>query len=330
MATIHATDAPKPGLLTIPGELRNSIYRMLLTNQYVDQSKPFIRAPLHPAILRTNRQIYREAASIFQEENSWIIAEVPASLFPVMLKSIPGVFGTDSDSIKYPVMRINLALPYPTRAVTFIIGDWAIETFIEVLWEVCENCTTLQEFRIFSLSLTVCETPFHRTSAVESKCVKPFAHVHSLRDLTIRGRVSPALVEDVVNRASSQFKDVAHTQSVSQAYADRIEEASLAGESSRALELISRATKYLCHVSWTNTFEALNADAHEAASSLTALAGFFSAAANEQAAALLEQREAVLLEQQAKPQSGGGLDMDAIGAFWEVVGSEKGDTGYSI
>ena len=314
MATIPATDAPKPGLLTIPGELRNSIYHMLLTNQYVDQSKPLDYTPLHPAILRTNRQIYREAASIFQRENSWIIVEVPASLFPVMLKCIPRVFRTDSASIKYPVMRLNLALPYPTAAETFIIGDGGIETFIEVLWEVCENCTTLEEFNIFSLSLNLCETPFQKKSAVEAKCVKPFARVHSLRDLTIRGRVTPAIVEQVVNRALSEFKDGAHTQSVSQAYVDRIEEASVAGEASRVFTLNSRAKKYLCHVSWAIFFEALNADVGESAS-LMALGGFFAAAAKE--------REAVLLEQRAELQNGESRDMDAIRAFWEFVESEN-------
>ena len=64
-------DKPKPELLSIPGEIRNMIYRMaLLSNGRVNISK----YPLpEPALLRTCRQLRQETIAIFYLENRFSV-----------------------------------------------------------------------------------------------------------------------------------------------------------------------------------------------------------------------------------------------------------------
>ena len=71
---------PTRSFLTLPGELRNSIYRYAL----VVGRRPFaLQMPekLHPesyadtALLRVNKQVFREASTIFYHENTFRITE---------------------------------------------------------------------------------------------------------------------------------------------------------------------------------------------------------------------------------------------------------------
>ena len=73
--TIKTTN--KPRLLSIPGEIRNKIWRMLLTTKYAfkeptSEGDREAHYELQPNILRVNRQIYHETLAIFREENMWI------------------------------------------------------------------------------------------------------------------------------------------------------------------------------------------------------------------------------------------------------------------
>ena len=70
------TNKPSP-LLTLPGEVRNKIWRMLLTTAYAfrEFTGPDgceARYELAPAILAVNHQIHDETHRILREENKWI------------------------------------------------------------------------------------------------------------------------------------------------------------------------------------------------------------------------------------------------------------------
>lgn len=66
-----------PPFLTLPGEIRNHIYRDVLV-----RSSPFAVklqfAPRDTAILRVNKQVFREASAIFYHESTF---RIPESLF---------------------------------------------------------------------------------------------------------------------------------------------------------------------------------------------------------------------------------------------------------
>lgn len=62
-----------PSFLSLVPELRNEVYRYLLTlrDEMIDIRHPWKSADLHPSIIYTNRQIAQEAAAIFYGENSF-------------------------------------------------------------------------------------------------------------------------------------------------------------------------------------------------------------------------------------------------------------------
>ena len=61
---------PKPTFLTMPGELRNKIYRLVLLSESITISKG---RSAKPALFSTCRQIYQETTAIFYLENYWTI-----------------------------------------------------------------------------------------------------------------------------------------------------------------------------------------------------------------------------------------------------------------
>jgi hypothetical protein len=71
MATLLFPNRPKPTFLTLHGEIRNHIYRLvLLSEDNITISKgPSVK----PALFSTCRQIYKESAATFYLENKWII-----------------------------------------------------------------------------------------------------------------------------------------------------------------------------------------------------------------------------------------------------------------
>lgn len=85
-STMSTTD--KPSLLTIPGEIRNKIWRMLLTTSYafkepISEGDREAHYEVQLAILRVNRQIYNETRSILREGNMWIFLCIAMPKEPV-------------------------------------------------------------------------------------------------------------------------------------------------------------------------------------------------------------------------------------------------------
>lgn len=103
----------------MPGEVRNVIYRMLLTNHYAYQNESLADPPLHPAILRVNRQIHEEAINLLHGENIWIIAEIAdfdAYHWRSMQHRVRKVYRNEAAKIKYPVLQISFATSVTAEA----------------------------------------------------------------------------------------------------------------------------------------------------------------------------------------------------------------------
>ena len=259
MATTHTPTPPTPDLLAIPGEIRNAIYRMLLTNTYAHKQNQLIYTPLYPTILRTNRQIHQEAINILHGENIWITATVDAGYWPIIATTMPNVSNHETSNIKYPAMQIKFANAINTEAtqpsVTFIMGEEEIEHFLQSLWRTSVDENTEQEFRTSSLTLTLCETTFHTKSKLQSTCLKPFGLVCGFRKLIIQGLVEPVCVERFLHGADVGSEVVAQTLSVSQAYLDKGDEEYFAGDFRRAVIQYSHGSGFLHHVYWLKLVE---------------------------------------------------------------------------
>jgi hypothetical protein len=64
---------PKPTFLTLPGEIRNHIYALLLVIPPPSTTTALgEKSPIYPHILRVNRQIHAEALPILYGENTFI------------------------------------------------------------------------------------------------------------------------------------------------------------------------------------------------------------------------------------------------------------------
>ena len=80
----HDQPQERTQLLSLPLELRNKIYRGLLTVQGTNKFEyPYFR--LYPAVLRVSKQIYAEGFKVLYEENLWVMStfnfrEVPSWL----------------------------------------------------------------------------------------------------------------------------------------------------------------------------------------------------------------------------------------------------------
>ena len=69
----------KPGFLSLPKEIRDQIYRvMLVTERSLDFAKPCIGFRRSSQLLATCRQIYQEARHLLYSENKFIIARKPS------------------------------------------------------------------------------------------------------------------------------------------------------------------------------------------------------------------------------------------------------------
>ena len=238
---------------------------MLLTTPYAYQQNTGEYAPLHPAILQTNRRIHAEAVNILHGGNIWIIAKISAGvpeisagvLPPPHIARMPIISKKHAGKIKHPALHIKFFTPSfltPIGAetarshVTLIMGEESIEPFLGNLWRMSTRKDTAEKFKASSLTLTLCETPFHTKSKLQSTCLQPFGLVYGLRKFTIQGQVEPACAEEILYRARSGLKDTAEIQNISQAYLEKGNAASLAGEPWRALDQQAYGTAFLTHV----------------------------------------------------------------------------------
>ena len=251
MATTHISSPPALGLLTIPGEIRNIIYRMLLTKPYAYQQKADEYAPLHPAILQTNRQINEEATNILHGENIWIIAKID-TIWPLIASGVSIVSWKDASNIKFPALHIDFAMPTsaekPQSHITLIMGEEGIQYFLRALWNSSSNANTKEAFKASWLHLALCETPFHTQSKLQSVCLQPFGLVRGLRGVNIRGQVETACINEILYRPESSIEAMAQIHSVSQAYLDKRDEAYFAGEPQRACAQYAHGSAFLKHM----------------------------------------------------------------------------------
>jgi hypothetical protein len=110
LAAITPTVRPS-GFSKIPLEIREEIYRMLLTTPYcmfVDSARQCLRFCLHTAILRVNKQVSAESTRILYEENQFIILKVSLnSFFP---QEIPAFNHLSENKVKNPLLSVEIVL----------------------------------------------------------------------------------------------------------------------------------------------------------------------------------------------------------------------------
>lgn len=117
MATQELEPHLKPTMLSMPGEIRNKIYRMVLTTQYNLHLLHDGFGRLHPALLRVIRQIHTEAVGILQEANIWIVARINTTehVRRMVVAEVPIMSQNTSPYIRHPALDIWLDISNGTN-----------------------------------------------------------------------------------------------------------------------------------------------------------------------------------------------------------------------
>lgn len=172
MATTCVPTSPKSGFLALPGEIRNEIYRMLLTTRYTFPND-FLKTPLslHPAILRVNRQINEEATNVLHGDNYWIIAQINIHQWPGANAIIPFVSRKDPSHIKYPALHVKLDLlceSMATESTTLIMGVESLPFFLHELRSRSVSGGRADDLKAAGLALRLYSSPFHSQQKLRS------------------------------------------------------------------------------------------------------------------------------------------------------------------
>ena len=249
MATTHAPSPPKPGFLRVAGEIRNKIYRMLLTNKYAYRPQTDTYAALHPAILRVSHQIYSEAINILHKENMWIIVELDTRFWPVIERTSLKVFKTEPRYIRYPYLRIRFAGATTNGLATFIIGQESIKCFVQGMWRISE--VLLDIFEASSLALIFCKTPFYRTSRIQSQWLNPLSRINNYKKLEVSHWDSIARIKIagyILRQARMFFSNVANIDAFIQKLLGRAHRHYQAERLNKAASVCTHNLFFLVHV----------------------------------------------------------------------------------
>ena len=224
MATTYV---PTSGFLALPGEMRNEIYRMLLTTRYnflLDESS---RDPqsLHPVILRVNRQINEEATNVLHGDNIWIIAQINSPQWPDPNSIVPFVSRKDPSCIRYPALHVKLDLPHETTATestTLIMGVESLPFFLDELRRRSVlRRSGIDDLKAAGLTLRLYSSPFHSQPMLQSICLEPFTTVRGFGRFRVMGEPDPMgnwYRGDMMCRATSPFKDAEVVKDIGKGY----------------------------------------------------------------------------------------------------------------
>jgi hypothetical protein len=170
------------GFLSIPGELRNIIYKQLLVLEYpIDPLFGSTKLLSHTELLYTNKQIYHESVSVLYGQNSFDLAGYDFELLARFLNQI----GRNN---AYYIQCIWINFPR--------IRDIEDEVTLEddssqILTKIQSDCTALKTLKFtpfttnaMELELDVIESPKIVTSAL-SMINARFMGIASLKEVTL-------------------------------------------------------------------------------------------------------------------------------------------------
>jgi hypothetical protein len=210
------TEIESPGvchLLRIPLELREFIYRMLLTTTYCTYTDltsivPQLRFDLQSAILLVNKQTSAEATRILYHGNDFIVLKatgIPGNF--LSLSRVP-TFGLRSeDSIKSPVLQIELAVVEgsyrnATAQQTLITTPEGLQPIISAIWILGHyhnrgsSCRRVHPE--LSLTLNFDLKAKGRHEVLNDLLMKPWDKVHGFKELVLKGDVKEPMREHLI------------------------------------------------------------------------------------------------------------------------------------
>ena len=227
-------------LLSIPGEIRNQIWRYLLLTKYARELDPKQNLTISASILLTCRQIYRETSSILWGENYWIVvSEVWRGILPSHLHRRPGLpfrFLDNPDQLPHPALAVAISfddtplVPEFRRTYTFAYDRYFLVQTCIGFWKYASK---------HRAEAAVSLMPhFKETSAkMQDLLLQPFTMVRGVKRAIIKGAASLEAERFLKNLMETRLMTYQDVYKMLQAYKDRGDEALLNGDFRTALRI---------------------------------------------------------------------------------------------
>ncbi|KAL9119904.1 MAG: hypothetical protein Q9187_003543 [Circinaria calcarea] len=266
-STTEAVSKKAVGLLDMPPELRNLIYQMLLTTEYTFKKASFMtrreaRYELTPAVLRVNKQIYREARNILYYGNLWIFVRADEGIIGKpgeLRRDLPKVCRNPSKVVMQPALCIALSFLQPwqeIKPVNLVLGEESIEYLIDCLWTRKLRRTNQgysNYLRHVHISLSLWGSKMCNRQQLQQRLLKPFFNVYGCGQITLKGTIEEQFGRQLCRRLLSIYPDNKELVEVGRGFLDKGDAAFAEGRFDEAYHKYCHAHKYIVHVHLNHT-----------------------------------------------------------------------------
>jgi hypothetical protein len=196
--------------LRTPLEIRNQIYRMLLTTPYCTRRCPnetSLEFQLSMNLLRANKQIYEEATRVFLQKNHFIILKV-VGLSKLRLEDVPVFRFLAEEKVANPVLRVEIKSVHEGRhhdassTLTLITTPVGLSPVITALWKLDQSGQNFDSSPSIivpcypsdlSLSLSFNVRPLVACDLLKNFVLTIWTLLHGIKGLVLAGDVGDSL-----------------------------------------------------------------------------------------------------------------------------------------
>ena len=247
-ATSSSTHKASP-LLKLPGEIRNKIWRMLLTTPYAFQESTSpggceAHYELAPAILAVNHQIHHETHRILREENKWIFV-------CIYMPKIPFHYAADTVSLpvvshsihekrnRYPGMQahaLNVFL-FPEHFsyldkrnfCTMVMGPESMPYLLQWIFAMLYTHASAPRPRTKGIELNVGYPICFTRSDLQKELLEPFLAARGAKWSVVSGNVDDGFKSSLMAKMRHPFRHYTDLLGFSKTYLEDGDAAAAAG-----------------------------------------------------------------------------------------------------
>jgi hypothetical protein len=197
---------PPSGFYRIPLEIREEIYRMLLTTSYcthVDATGQRLEFRLHTAILLVNKQISTESARVFYDENQFIVFKVSGHY--LCLQDIPSIKRLSEDRVKTPLLQVAIDVAdesrlLPENAISVITTSDGMQSVLSAIWNLekfggYHSILHRVHHGHMKISLNFNLKTRTRYKALSNLVLKPWETLNGIKELILSGDIEMPMAE---------------------------------------------------------------------------------------------------------------------------------------
>jgi hypothetical protein len=199
--------------LRVPLEIRDSIYRLLLTTSSCTSLKKsgrsfhltirgiYLKFQFCTSIIRANKQVSVEATRVLWEENAFVILKFVG--MNLNLSEVPAFKHLTEDKVRNPVLRAEIrCVPstqygyyYSGQTGTIITTAEGIQPIISTLWKLKRNSThvIMTPPSEWSISLDFKVEASLRREVLGNVVLKPWGKLHGIKELALTGDIGDSM-----------------------------------------------------------------------------------------------------------------------------------------